>query len=91
MNQGTFELLKAFVRLFSEDLKDLQSVVNLIFDLGSVQVVIRGPDGKPKLKPRSEASQAEIQLILCAERYLRNRSDYSKAKVEQLICKNFLP
>ena len=82
MNQGTLELLKAFVRLYSEEPKGVQSVVNLIFELSSVQVVTRGKDGQTCLKSKELISQNELELVLCVERYLRNRADYSKAKID---------
>ena len=39
MNQGTFELLKAFIRLYTVDAKNIQSVVNMIFELSNVRIV----------------------------------------------------
>ena len=50
LNQGTVELLKAFVRLYSEEPKGIQSAVNLIFELSGVKVVTRGADGQVCLK-----------------------------------------
>ena len=39
MNAGTFELLKAFIKLYTADVKILRNVVTYIFDLSNVRVI----------------------------------------------------
>ena len=59
-----------------------ENVVNLVFELSSVQVVTRDKDKKVCLKSREQISGNELELVLCVERYLKHRADYSKAKIE---------
>ena len=85
LNQGSFELLKACVRLLHVEPKAVQSVVNVIFELGSVRIMTR--EG---LISREKLSQNSLEMVLMVERYLRNRPDFSKAKLD-LICREILP
>ena len=85
LNAGNFELLKAFVRLLSAEPKQLVSVINLVIELGNIGV----RRGNMLLK-RSMISQNSLEMVLLVERYLRNRPDFSKSKLEQL-CKECLP
>ena len=59
MNAGTFELLKAFIRLYTADVKNLRSVVNFIFELSNVRIVKMPPKvGQPaQLYSRDELSE----------------------------------
>ena len=83
-------MLRAFIRLCSEEPKGVQNVVNLVFELSSVQVIARGKDGKVTVKTREEISGNTLELVLCVERYLKHRSDYSKSKIDN-ICRHILP
>ena len=63
--------------------------MDLIFRLSNVQI-LKTQDGVRRLVSRNELSQNSLEIVLRVERYLRNRADCSKAKIDQM-CREILP
>jgi len=63
--------------------------VNLVFELSSVRILAPSKQER-RLLARQELSGNSMHMVLLVERYLRNRTDYSKAKID-VLCRHILP